>query len=73
MIIEFNHQEKMLLEKTANNYRKRTKDNPSYNYIVNLLRCHYEDNLQKDMSKILDQKVREYNEAQAEKGKSQPE
>lgn len=68
MQIHFYPQEKELMRKYAETYRKRTGDNYSVFYIMSLLSTKYERDLEKDLKEIMKQKVREFEENRAEEG-----
>lgn len=68
MIIHFLPQEMELMRKQAEKYRKRTGDNYSVFHIMSILTNKYERELEKDLDKVMDIKVREYEEEQAQKG-----
>lgn len=65
MIIHLWEQEKMLLKKYAEKYKKKTGDEYSIYHILSILREHYEENLDKDLQKVMDVKIREFKENQA--------
>lgn len=68
MQIHFYPQEKELMRKHAEIYRKKTGDNYSVFYIMSLLSTKYERDLEKDLKAIMQQKVREFEEKRAEEG-----
>ena len=68
MQIHFYPQEKELMRKYADDYRKKTGDNYSVFYIMSLLSVNYERNLEKDLKAIMKQKIREFEEQQAREG-----
>lgn len=70
MLINFNPQEMALMREYAKEYKKQTGDEEySQNYVMTLLTAKYEVNLDKDLKKIFDKKVRDYEEQQAQEGK----
>lgn len=68
MLIHFYPQEKELMRKIAEDYRKKTGDNYSVFYIMSLLSTKYERDLEKDLKAIMKQKIREFEELQAKEG-----
>lgn len=73
MIIHLWEQEKMLLKKHAEEYKKKTGDSYSIYHILSILREHYEENLDADLKKVMDIKVRELKEAEAGKEEKEKE
>lgn len=69
MKIELIPQEKVLLNRAADKYYDKTGDRPSLWVIMNMLRTHYEENLEKDLDTIIDEKVIKLKEEQAKEGK----
>lgn len=67
MIIHLWEQEKMLLKKHAEEYKKKTGDSYSIYHILSILREYYEENLDKDLKKVMEIKKREFEEAEAGK------
>ena len=57
----------MLLKKYADEFKKKTGVEYSLNHIMSILREHYEENLDADLKKVMDIKVRELKEADAGK------
>ena len=70
MKIHLAEQEKDLAIKYAQEYRKKTGDNYSLQFIITMLSRKYENNLALDLKTILDEKIRNWEEEQAQKGKS---
>ena len=70
MKIHLAEQEKDLAIKYAQEYRKKTGDNYSLQFIITMLSRKYENNLALDLKTILDEKIRNWEEEQAKKGKS---
>lgn len=68
MKIHFNTQEKELMRKYAEEYRKKTGDNYSTFHMMSLLNAEYERRLDKDLKKVMDIKYREREEELARKG-----
>ena len=68
MNIHFYPQEMELMLKKAKQYRKKTGDMYSVQYIMTLLTEKYERDLDQDLNEVMAEKVREYEEQQAEKG-----
>ena len=58
-------QEVMLLKKYAEEFKAKTGVDYSLSHIMSILREHYEENLDADLKKVMDVKVRELKEAQA--------
>lgn len=68
MNVHFYPQEMELMLKKAKEYRKKTGDMYSTQYIMTLLTEKYERDLDKDLNEVMDEKVREYEERMAEGG-----
>ena len=62
MRISLEQHEMMLIDKLAAEFTKKTGERASRYYIIALLRLKYEDNFQKDLEQVLDQKLREIQE-----------
>lgn len=65
MIIHLWEQEKLLLKKYAEEYKKKTGDSYSWSRIMEMLREHYEEHLDETLKLIMDIKERELKEANA--------
>lgn len=68
MKIHFLEQEKELMRKYAEQYRKKTGDNYSVFHIMSILCAKYEKNLDKDLKQVMEIKFREHEEEEARKG-----
>ena len=68
MKIHFLQQEKELMRKYAEEYRRKTGDNYSVFHIMSILTAEYERRLDKDLQKVMDIKYREHEEELAKGG-----
>lgn len=68
MKIHFLEQEKLLMRKYAEEYRKKTGDNYSIFHIMSIISQEYERRLDDDLKKVMDIKYREYEENKAKEG-----
>lgn len=68
MKIHFLPQEMELIRKEADEYRKRTGDNYSSFHVMSILTNEYEKNLASDLKRVMDIKIREFEEESAKQG-----
>ena len=68
MKIHFLEQEKLLIRKYAEEYRKKTGDNYSMFHIMSILSQEYEQRLDEDLKKVMSIKYREFEETKAKEG-----
>lgn len=62
MRITLNQQEKHFLREKADKYREQTGDNYSIFHMLSILTNHYEENFEADLNKVMDIKIREFEE-----------
>ena len=68
MLIKMWPQELELVQKAAHIYAEKTGEDYSTKYIVTLLTEKYEKDLEKDLKSVMNFKLRQFEERQAEKG-----
>lgn len=64
MKITLNPQEKHFMRDKAEEYRQQTGDNYSVFHILSILTQFYEDRFEEDLNKVMDIKIREFQENQ---------